>query len=142
LWGFSAAVVQRSARAIRDLDQVVQNAVMDREYEERPWGSFTVLDDAPNHKVKRIEVQPGLRLSYQRHDRRAEHWFIVAGTAEVTLDGMASRLGPGTGIDIPLGAAHRVANMGEEPLVFIEVQHGEYFGEDDIERLDDDFGRV
>lgn len=115
---------------------------MDREHDERPWGSFTVLDDAPSHKVKRIEVLPGHRLSYQRHDRRAEHWFIVAGTAEVTLDGTPSRLGPGAAIDIPLGAAHRIANLGEEDLVFIEVQHGDYFGEDDIERLKDDFGRV
>jgi mannose-6-phosphate isomerase len=93
-------------------------------------------------KVKRIEVRPQQRLSYQRHERRAEHWFVVAGSASVTLDGTDHALTTGTAIDIPRGAAHRIANVGEEPLVFIEVQHGDYFGEDDIERLEDDFGRV
>jgi mannose-6-phosphate isomerase len=101
-----------------------------------------VLDDAETHKVKRLEVQPHQRLSYQRHRRRSEHWFVVSGTARVTLDGDDHDLRPGTAIDIPVGAAHRVANPGEEPLVFIEVQHGESFGEDDIERLEDDFGRA
>jgi mannose-6-phosphate isomerase len=109
---------------------------------ERPWGSFTVLEDAPGHKVKRIEVRPGSRLSYQRHERRAEHWFVVAGTAEAVLDGRSVRLGPGDAVDVPKGAPHRVANTGGDPLVFVEVQVGEYFGEDDIERLDDDYGRA
>jgi mannose-6-phosphate isomerase len=108
----------------------------------RPWGSYTVLSDTSDHKVKRIEVRPGARLSYQRHRRRSEHWFVVVGTAEVTLDGDSYRLGSGEAIDIPLCASHRIANTGESPLVFVEVQHGEYFGEDDIERLDDDFGRA
>ncbi len=112
------------------------------DHENRPWGSFTVLEDAPTHKVKRIEVTPGHRLSYQRHARRAEHWFVVSGTAEVTLDGSHLPLGRQEAIDIPRGAAHRIANIGPDILVFVEVQHGEYFGEDDIERLDDDFGRV
>jgi mannose-6-phosphate isomerase len=109
---------------------------------DRPWGSFTVLDEAPTHKVKRIEVHPGHRLSYQRHQRRAEHWFVVAGAADVVLDGGVSRLGPGDSIEIPSGAAHRVGNVGGDQLVFIEVQVGDYFGEDDIERLEDDYGRV
>ncbi len=108
----------------------------------RPWGSYTVLDDAPNHKVKRIEVDPGRRLSYQRHAQRAEHWFIVSGAAQVTLDGVVRELHAGEAIDIPRGAAHRIANRGETGLLFVEVQHGDYFGEDDIERLDDDFGRA
>jgi mannose-6-phosphate isomerase-like protein (cupin superfamily) len=111
-------------------------------HENRPWGSFTVLEDAPTYKVKRIEVTPGQRLSYQRHARRAEHWFVVSGTAEVTLDGSLLPLRGQEAIDIPRGAAHRIANTGQETLVFVEVQHGDYFGEDDIERLDDDFGRV
>jgi mannose-6-phosphate isomerase len=110
-------------------------------HENRPWGSFTVLEDAPTYKVKRIEVTPGQRLSYQRHSRRAEHWFVVSGTAEVTLDGSLLPLGRQEAIDIPRGAAHRIANTGHDTLVFVEVQHGDYFGEDDIERLDDDFGR-
>ena len=120
----------------------------DREYSERPWGSYTVLDDdAPDHKVKRMVVHPGKRLSYQRHARRAEHWFIVAGTAVVTLDGVDHTLHAGDSIDIPLEGAHRIGNpadpaTGGTDLVFIEVQHGTYFGEDDIVRLEDDFGRV
>jgi mannose-6-phosphate isomerase-like protein (cupin superfamily) len=115
----------------------------DREYSERPWGSYTVLDDeARDHKVKRIVVHPGHRLSYQRHSKRSEHWFIVSGTAVVTLDGVETELHPGASIDIPKEGAHRIANAGETDVVFIEVQHGTYFGEDDIERLDDDYGRV
>jgi mannose-6-phosphate isomerase len=119
-----------------------QTDAMDRERDERPWGSYEVLEDAPSHKVKRIEVRPHQRLSYQRHQRRAEHWFIVSGAALVTLDGTDHSLGAASAIDIPLGAAHRVANAGHESLVFIEVQYGDYFGEDDIERLEDDFGRA
>ncbi|MGI8752174.1 MAG: phosphomannose isomerase type II C-terminal cupin domain [Acidimicrobiales bacterium] len=111
------------------------------EHDQRPWGSYTVLDDSLTHKVKRIEVAPLCRLSYQRHGRRSEHWFIVTGSAEVTLDGTVSRLRPGDAVDIPRGSAHRIANPEPHPLVFIEVQHGDYFGEDDIERLEDDFGR-
>ncbi|HWD54883.1 MAG TPA: phosphomannose isomerase type II C-terminal cupin domain [Acidimicrobiales bacterium] len=115
----------------------------EREHSERPWGNYTVLDDdAPDHKVKRLVVHPGKRLSYQRHSKRAEHWFIVAGTALVTLDGRVIELTAGQAIDIPLEAAHRVANVGDTDVVLIEVQHGTYFGEDDIVRLEDDFGRV
>jgi mannose-6-phosphate isomerase len=114
-----------------------------REHDERPWGSYTVLDDgAPDHKVKRIVVLPGKRLSYQRHAHRAEHWFMVAGTAKVTLDGEERQLGPGQAVDVGQGTAHRIENVGPEPLVFIEVQRGDYFGEDDIVRLEDDFGRT
>jgi mannose-6-phosphate isomerase len=117
--------------------------VSEREYSERPWGNYTVLDDdAVDHKVKRLVVHPGKRLSYQRHSRRAEHWFIVAGTAEVTLDGKVTELHAGDSIDIPLDGAHRIANGGHDDVVLIEVQHGSYFGEDDIVRLGDDFGRV
>ena len=109
--------------------------------EARPWGTFEVLSDAPMHKVKRMTVAPGHRLSYQRHRRRSEHWFVVEGDAVVTLDGIEQVLATGEAVDIPMGAAHRVANKGAEPLVFIEVQRGSYFGEDDIERLSDDYGR-
>jgi mannose-6-phosphate isomerase len=109
---------------------------------ERPWGSYEVLEDATTHKVKRMEVAPGCRLSYQRHQHRAEHWFVVSGIGEVTLDGNTIAVKGGQAIDIPRGALHRITSTGDEPLVFIEVQHGDYFGEDDIERLEDDFGRV
>ena len=114
-----------------------------REYSERPWGNYTVLDDEMfDHKVKRIVVTPGKRLSYQFHAKRAEHWFIVSGQATVILDGVEHELGPGSNIDIAIGQAHRCENYGTMPVVFIEVQHGTYFGEDDIVRLEDDFGRA
>lgn len=114
-----------------------------REHDRRPWGEYLVLDDeAADHKVKRITVDPGQRLSYQQHAKRSEHWFVVSGVAQVTLDGELHRVEPGEAIDIPVGTAHRVENIGDVPLVFIEVQHGSYFGEDDIVRLEDDFGRA
>jgi mannose-6-phosphate isomerase len=112
-------------------------------YDRRPWGSFTVLDEAANYKVKRIEVLPEKRLSYQRHSRRAEHWYVVNGTAKVTLNGDQFLVKKGEAVDIPLEAAHRVENPdASELLVFIETQTGDYFGEDDIVRLEDDFGRM
>ena len=113
-----------------------------REFDRRPWGTYTVLEEAPNFKVKRIEVLPGKRLSYQKHSQRAEHWFVVEGTAKVTLDGEEITIHTGQAIDIPIGAAHRVENPGNEDLVFIEVQRGTYLGEDDIVRLEDDYGRT
>jgi mannose-6-phosphate isomerase len=108
----------------------------------RPWGSYTTLDEGPTHKVKRIEVLPGNRLSYQKHFRRSEHWITVAGRAKVVLNDREILLGPGDTVDIPVEACHRVENPGSENLVFIEVQRGDYFGEDDIQRLQDDYGRV
>jgi len=106
-----------------------------------PWGSWQVLRVEPRFKVKRIMVSPGQRLSYQLHHRRREHWTVVMGEAEVTLDGKVIRLKPGEAVDIPVDIAHRIANPGSEEMVFIEVQQGNYFGEDDIERLEDDYGR-
>ena len=111
-------------------------------FDRRPWGTFTVLDEGDGFKVKRIEVLPGKRLSYQQHAQRAEHWVVVQGNAKVTLDGQDVIVKPGEAIDIAVGTAHRVENSGDELLVFIEVQHGNYLGEDDIVRLQDDFGRV
>jgi mannose-6-phosphate isomerase len=118
------------------------NAVPDLERSDRPWGSYAVLADEPDHKVKRLVVAPGKRLSYQRHARRSEHWFILAGVGALTLDGDRVEVHAGAAIDVPSGVAHRIENIGSEPLVFVEVQHGSYFGEDDIVRLEDDFGRV
>jgi mannose-6-phosphate isomerase len=113
-----------------------------REFDRRPWGSYTVLEEGSTFKVKRIEVLPGKRLSYQKHAQRAEHWFVVKGTARVTLDGREITVSAGEAIDIPMGSAHRVENPGDEDLIFIEVQRGNYLGEDDIVRLQDDFGRT
>lgn len=110
-------------------------------YDERPWGNFTVLDEGAGYKVKRIVVLPGKRLSYQKHAQRCEHWMIVGGQAKVTLDGQDLLLTVGEYVDIPTGAAHRIENPGAETLIFIEVQRGAYLGEDDIVRLQDDFGR-
>ena len=111
-------------------------------FDRRPWGNFTVLDEGDNFKVKRIEVLPGKRLSYQKHSQRAEHWVVVQGTAKVTLDDRDHIVQAGETIDIAIGSAHRVENPGQELLVFIEVQRGSYLGEDDIVRLQDDFGRA
>ena len=108
----------------------------------RPWGHFDILSDEPDHKVKRLVVEPGKRLSLQRHQQRSEHWFVVAGTPEVTRDEEIIRLGPGDAFDIPQGSLHRIANPGQDRVVIIEIQRGTYFGEDDIERMEDDFGRI
>jgi mannose-6-phosphate isomerase-like protein (cupin superfamily) len=110
--------------------------------EVRPWGAFEVLSDADDSKVKRITVQAGQRLSYQRHQQRSEHWFVVTGRGLVTLDGTTRTVGPLDAVDVPVHTAHRIQNVGTDPLVFIEVQTGTYFGEDDIERLSDDYGRA
>jgi mannose-6-phosphate isomerase-like protein (cupin superfamily) len=117
--------------------------------DEKPWGEYTVLVDAPDHKVKTLTVNPGQRLSLQSHRRRQEHWFIVRGEAVVTTgpaDGDHEELTrkvltPGEFIDIPLSYKHRIANEGTEPVVFIEVQTGSYFGEDDNIRYEDDYDR-
>lgn len=112
------------------------------EEDHRPWGFYIVLSDEPDHKVKRIVVYPGKRLSLQRHRRRSEHWHMVNGEALVTLNDKEIRLKKGESVDIAANAAHRIKNIGTENVVFIEIQQGDYFGEDDIERLEDDFGRV
>ncbi|NQU57106.1 MAG: mannose-1-phosphate guanylyltransferase/mannose-6-phosphate isomerase [Rhodospirillales bacterium] len=107
----------------------------------RPWGWYQSLDSGPSFQVKRICVNPGARLSLQRHQRRAEHWVVVTGEARVHCDGKDMTLGPNQSTYIPLGATHRLENAAKEPLYLIEVQSGDYLDEDDIERLDDDFAR-
>ncbi len=110
--------------------------------QDTPWGSWEVLLDDPNCKVKKIIVNPGQRLSYQKHFKREERWVIVQGIATVTLNGEISHYQPGEVVFIPLEAAHRIANQEKnEAVIFIEVQRGSYFGEDDIVRLEDDYGR-
>lgn len=113
----------------------------DPTYDERPWGSFQVLDEGPTYKVKRIDVKPGQRLSYQYHHQRAEHWVIVEGRALVTLDDVVHERVAGESIEVGRGVHHRIENPGPDPMAFVEVQTGTYFGEDDIVRLDDDYGR-
>ena len=114
---------------------------MTQDFEVRPWGTWQVLDSGDGWKVKRIEVRPGHRLSYQTHEFRAEHWVVVAGVATCTIDGRSVIARPGEFVAVPIGAAHRIANAHDEELVIIEVQRGSYTGEDDICRLEDDYGR-
>lgn len=109
--------------------------------EERPWGSWHVIDEGDGYKVKRIHVNPGQRLSYQTHEHRSEHWVVISGTATCVVDGETAVIAAGFSLDVPQGAAHRIANMGAGELVIIEVQRGSYTGEDDICRLEDDYGR-
>ncbi len=110
--------------------------------ETRPWGRYEVIEESATHKVKSIFVAPGKRLSYQRHKFRAEHWFIVAGEAEVTVDGKIHKLTVGQSIDIEVGAAHRIANIGTTEVNFVEVQNWTFFGADDIRRPEGDFWRA
>lgn len=110
--------------------------------EERPWGYFSVLMEDGQHKLKRIVVYPGKRLSLQRHRHRDEHWTIVSGEARMTVDGREFTLLRGQSVDIPRGAFHRVLNPGNADLVIVEIQTGESFDENDIERAEDDFGRA
>jgi mannose-6-phosphate isomerase-like protein (cupin superfamily) len=112
------------------------------ESEIRPWGSWHVLDEQPGFKVKRIEVRPHHRLSLQTHAQRAEHWTVVRGTATCLVDGVEHVVQVGGALDVPVGATHRICNEHDEALTVIEVQRGAYLGEDDITRLDDDYGRL
>jgi mannose-6-phosphate isomerase-like protein (cupin superfamily) len=109
--------------------------------ELRPWGTFTILDEGENYKVKKIVVIPQKRLSLQKHFHRSEHWVIVQGIAKVTLGDQEMELKENEQIFIPKEHLHRVHNIGEIPLIFIETQCGDYLGEDDIVRYSDDFGR-
>lgn len=108
----------------------------------RPWGSFESVVAGDGYQVKRIVVSPGAKLSLQYHHHRSEHWTVTHGEAYVTLDEDVLILQPDESIYIPLGAVHRLENRGEEDVVVIEVQCGDYLGEDDIVRIEDDFGRV
>jgi mannose-1-phosphate guanylyltransferase/mannose-6-phosphate isomerase len=108
---------------------------------ERPWGRYTVMESGPGYKVKRIEVDPGQRLSLQLHHQRAEHWVVVQGTALVTIGQEVRPVSANESVFVPLHTAHRLENPGSEPLAIIEVQTGAYLEEDDIVRLADDFWR-
>jgi mannose-6-phosphate isomerase len=101
-----------------------------------------VLHDEPNYKLTRIEVEPGERLSYQYHYKRSEAWTIIEGVGTITLDGEVKEYGNGQTVIIKQGVKHRIENKGSDKIVFIEVQTGTYFGEDDIVRIEDDYNRV
>lgn len=108
----------------------------------RPWGWYETVSEVPGNKIKRIGVNPGQQLSLQRHSKRAEHWVVTQGTAHITLGERSFDLGPGDHCDIATGEVHRLANRTAEPVEIVEVQFGSYLGEDDIERLQDDYGRT
>lgn len=112
------------------------------EVERRPWGSFQVLEEGADYKVKRLVVEPGQRLSLQRHRFRAEHWVVIAGNPRVQVGSRTRRLKARGTVTVPRGAWHRIENPGRVTAVIIEVQHGTYLGEDDILRRQDDYGRA
>jgi mannose-6-phosphate isomerase len=113
-----------------------------RESDERPWGRYEVLEERPGFKVKVLEVKPGARLSLQRHAQRGEHWVVVSGVADVVCGAQEVRLNRGEHIHIPPETNHRIGNSGTETLAIVEVQLGDYLGEDDIVRLQDDYERI
>lgn len=130
-------------RMVNDYIQVYNQILKSSGREnKRPWGYYTILSDEPDHKVKRIIVFPGGRLSLQRHKRRSEHWQMISGKAVVTVGDQDLQLGAGDSVDIPAGTIHRIENKGNQNVTFIEIQTGDYFGEDDIERLEDIYGRA
>jgi mannose-6-phosphate isomerase-like protein (cupin superfamily) len=137
-------LADRSLDAFVDgMVEVYERIVRQQHREDRrPWGYYQVLADEPDHKVKRLVVFPGKRLSLQRHRRRDEHWYLLDGEAAIVQDEEEIRLLRGQSIEIPKGCWHRIRNPGSQNLTLIEVQTGDYFGEDDIERKEDDFGRA
>ncbi len=146
----SEMVVARNSRIRAKLQQLEHNVIRLEEIvsaaetpppENRPWGSFAVLSNATDCKVKRITVHPGHRLSLQRHRRRDEHWFVVKGKGLVTLGDRSVAVKVGSSVNISRGCFHRIKNTSKSNLVLVEIQTGDYFGEDDIERVEDDYGR-
>lgn len=132
---------QKVREVVQEIRQRGLVQATEHPFEIRPWGGFEVLLDSPSHKVKTIHVEPDSQLSYQSHEKRSEHWVVVRGEAEVTLNGEVKVVHCGESIYIPKGTKHRIRNPKSEMLVFIEVQTGEYFGEDDVVRYDDDYDR-
>lgn len=108
----------------------------------RPWGTYTILEESQNYKIKRIVVKPGKRLSLQKHYHRSEHWIVVSGTAVVTIGDKETLVKANESTYIPMGKLHRLENPGKIDVVLIEAQVGDYLGEDDIVRVEDDFKRV
>ena len=110
--------------------------------QERPWGNYEIYCTETGTQTKRVEILPGKRLSLQKHSLRAEKWLITFGRGLVTVGAAQTEVVPGSFIEVPCGEVHRMHNIGDTPLVFIEVQFGDYLGEDDIVRFEDDFGRT
>ncbi len=124
---------------LNSLESLTQKGIAATEI--RPWGSFTTLEEGKGYKIKRIEVNPGHRLSLQMHHHRSEHWIVVSGTAKVTCGDQEKILSSNQSTYVPQCTAHRLENPGVIKLVLIEVQNGQYLGEDDIIRFQDDYSR-
>ena len=142
-----AVLVARKDR-VQDVKAVVERLRADGRAEHdshrkvhRPWGSYEVLDEGAGFQIKRLIVEPGAASSLQKHQRRAEHWVVVRGTARVTVGEKRYELREDESTYVPRGSVHRLENAGESPLEIVEVQTGDYLGEDDIVRLRDDYGR-
>lgn len=118
------------------------NVFVEQNTEARPWGSFTILEEGPGYKIKRIVVLPKHRLSLQLHYHRSEHWIVVAGTAKVTCGSEEKVITANQSTYVPPCTKHRLENPGVIPLILIEVQNGQYLGEDDIVRFSDDYARA
>lgn len=132
---------QEVAKVVQKLKEKGSEEYLQHRHSVRPWGTFTLLEKGDNFQVKLIEVNPGAKLSEQMHNHRSENWIVVRGTARVFVDGSERILHAGESIYIPANSRHRLENPGKIPLRIIEVQTGEYLGEDDIIRFSDDFGR-
>jgi mannose-1-phosphate guanylyltransferase/mannose-1-phosphate guanylyltransferase/mannose-6-phosphate isomerase len=133
---------QKVKELVDSMREAGQPEATEHPFETRPWGGFVVLADEPDYKAKRITIDSGAQLSYQSHAKRSEHWVVISGEGEVTLNEKKIPLLPGHSVHIPVGAKHRIRNPGKAPLIFVEVQTGSYFGEDDIVRYLDDYNRV
>jgi mannose-1-phosphate guanylyltransferase/mannose-6-phosphate isomerase len=133
---------QKVKDLVRQLEIQAKKVVDEHLTTHRPWGNYTVLEEGPRYKIKRIVVNPGEKLSHQMHHHRSEHWIVVKGTARVTLDGKEEFVHENESTYVPKSTLHRLENPGKIPLELIEVQNGEYVEEDDIIRFDDVYGRV
>ena len=135
-----------SSQKIKDVVSIIKEKdpklLNDHRKAHRPWGNYKLLDTSNGYKIKRIEVKPGCRLSLQKHFHRSEHWIVVSGIAKVTIDDKEFLVRPNESTYIKIGQLHRLENPGKLPLVLIEAQVGEYTGEDDIVRVEDDFSRT
>lgn len=132
---------ERVKEVVDQLKDRANVSATQHDFEVRPWGKFQILRDTEEFKSKTITVDPGAQISYQSHSKRAEHWIIVNGQGEVVLDGTVLPVRHGTHVHIPVGSKHRIRNTGDTPLRFVEIQLGTYFGEDDIVRYEDNYGR-
>jgi mannose-1-phosphate guanylyltransferase/mannose-6-phosphate isomerase len=133
---------ERVKEVVDQLKSQSDSTATQHQFEVRPWGRFQILVDGDDFKSKTLLVDPGAQLSYQSHQKRAEHWIIIKGVGEVVLDGKTISVSEGQHIHIPVGSKHRIRNTGSAPLQFVEVQLGSYFGESDITRYDDDYQRA